>query len=105
MRGGRVADRFITRPTRANPPRQGPHQGVRPARGLENGLVRPCGQRVISASDAIYFRSAVDPRFVAPVGWWATFRTETAYWPRLLSGSTFGTTTVRWKASQFSRDS
>jgi hypothetical protein len=52
-----------------------------------------------------YLRFAVDTPFVASVAWWALFRTETAYWPRFLSGSTFGTTTVRWKASQFSRDS
>src|SRR5262245_53474995 len=56
-------------------------------------------------SPRYYLRSAVDARFVASGGWWAFFRTETAYCPRFLSGSTFGTTTVRWKASQFSRDS
>jgi len=78
---------------------------VRPARGLENGLVRFDRQQVNISFERYYLRSAADTRFVASVGWWALFRTETAYWPRLLSGSTFGTTTVRWKASQFSRDS
>src|SRR5262245_39537019 len=84
-------------------PRSAPE--VRPARGLENGLVRPGRQRVNISFERYYLRSAVDTRFVASGGWWAPFRTETAYWPRFLSGSMFGTTTVRWKACQFSRDS
>jgi hypothetical protein len=79
--------------------------GMRPARQLENGLVRPGCQRVNISFERYCLRSAVDTSFVASGGWWAPFRTETAYWPRFLSGSTFGTTTVRWKACQFSRDS
>src|SRR5262245_12866728 len=113
----RKCERFWTLPLRVRPPGQscrpdprqpaapGSAPEVRPARGLENGLVRFDRQRVNISFERYYLRSAVDTRFVASGGWWAPFRTETAYWPRFLSGSTFGTTTVRWKASQFSRDS
>jgi hypothetical protein len=74
--------------------------GVRPARCL----IRLGRQQVKYQLPALS-RSAVDARSVASLGWWALFRAETAYWPRFLSGLTFGTTTVRRKASQFSGDS
>jgi hypothetical protein len=71
---------------------------------LGNCLIRP-GRQQVEYQLRTLSRSAVDTRFVASPGWWALFRTETAYWPRFRSGLTFGRTTVRWKASQFSRDS
>ena len=74
--------------------------GVRPARCL----IRLGRQQVKYQLPALS-RFAVDARLVASLGWWARFRAETAYWPRFLSGLTFGTTTVRRKASQFSGDS
>jgi hypothetical protein len=69
-----------------------------------NCLIRP-GRQQVEYQLRTPSRSAVDTRLVASPGWWALFRTETAYWPRFRSGLTFGRTTVRWKASQFSRDS
>src|SRR5215831_3266959 len=103
MRGGSSGGSFhYTADPRQPAARQVPHQGC----GL--GLVRSDRQRVNISFERYlfaYLRSAVDTRSVASVGWWAPFRTETAYWPRFLSESTFGTTTVRWKACQSSRDS
>ena len=72
-----VADRFYTADPR-QPAAPGSAPEVRPARGLENGLVRPGRQRVNIGFERYYLRSAVDTRFVASVGWCALFRTETA---------------------------
>src|SRR5262249_61224481 len=91
--GGRVG----SLPTTPHPPQ--------PATPGSAPVVRPGRQRANISFERYYLRSAVDTRFVPSGGWWAFFRTETAYCPRFLSGSTFGPTTVRWKASQFSRDS
>jgi hypothetical protein len=74
--------------------------GVRPARCLLR-----LGRQQVKYQLPALSRSAVDASSVASLGWWALFRAETAYWPRFLSGLTFGTTTVRRKASQFSGDS
>src|SRR5262249_1015404 len=66
------------RPDPRQPAAPGSAPEVRPARGLENGLVRFDRQQVNISFERYYSRSAVDTRFVANAGGCPLFRTETA---------------------------
>jgi hypothetical protein len=66
------------RPDPRQPAAPGSAPEVRPARGLENGLLRFDRQQVNISFERYYLRSAVDTRFVANAGGCPLFRTETA---------------------------